>query len=324
MNELIKYGKQTPTNKNNYLTKALKKPKIFSKSENLLKTSGFQKSRIPNDLKSQILETLINRNAEFNNNEITNELKKCKTKKPFSKKTTTTSDKHEESNLTYAYGKEAQKRPQSANLYIGERLYMKGLVLRDKSNEKLKVIKMNREKEFQRDCTFSPRLNTSSVIINLKKIYSPKKYTETNKFNKSNSIIDELNSTPNKVIRKVRSEKDVQQITEKLYSRATVYQTNKEKLRNKYYNEICTFKPDIQDKSRPNVDRFFGRLQNWIEKKNEDFSIQQQSSFYDTRTGQKFFQPKILQHKNANVNLFNFRSLLTWVKKSINYIMIQN
>jgi hypothetical protein len=241
------------------------KPKANSsnnKNNSILKT--------PTDLKSQILTNLLEKKTSFNI-------------KNISKKTTTSTKNESSLNIV---------RPLSAtNISIGERLYMKGLASLDKSTMKVKQIRQAKEDQFYKTCTFSPRLNNSSVYINLRKVYSPKSV----KISKSKSI-DQKDIKPNtpSVMRKVKSEKEIRAVSEKMYQRANTLNNKKENMRNRYYSEVCTFKPDIRDKSQPDVNKFFSRLQNWIEKTNEQFHTQQEQNFFDRKTGQKLFRPQIL------------------------------
>jgi hypothetical protein len=276
------------------------KPKINSKSVNV---EPEMLTSYPSELKSQILESLIYRSNELTRLKSVEFKKKAVgNNKAFSKKTTTTSNtqsKNEESLWCLS-----QKRPLSAtSVTIGERLYMKGLASRDKSNLKLKRIGQTENEKILKDCTFSPRLNNSSVLINLKKVYSPKQVVVSkSKISKSKSIDEGHNSVKSPVtMRKVRSEKEIDVISEKMYRRANTLQNKKENLRNKYYSEVCTFKPEILDKTKPNVNKFFSRLQNWIERRNEQHYYHQEQAYYDTATGQRYFQPKVINASDGCV-----------------------
>lgn len=84
------------------------------------------------------------------------------------------------------------------------------------------------------------------------------------------------------------------------------------KLTDEYFNEIYPFTPNISDKSQPNVNNFFNRLQEWIEKRNNQIELDIIGSFYDSKTGQKLFQPVIsfsslenIKHRN-DIDLFQY------------------
>ena len=70
-------------------------------------------------------------------------------------------------------------------------------------------------------------------------------------------------------------------------------QAEREKLAESYFSEIYTFKPSITDKSQPNVENFFNRLQVWVDKRNDSFKKDLETSLFDRKSGQKLFQPTI-------------------------------
>jgi hypothetical protein len=69
----------------------------------------------------------------------------------------------------------------------------------------------------------------------------------------------------------------------------------REKLADLYFSEIYPFKPNINNKDEPNVEKFYDRLQNWVEKRNEKHQNDLSESFFDKKTGQKLFQPAITE-----------------------------
>ena len=55
----------------------------------------------------------------------------------------------------------------------------------------------------------------------------------------------------------------------------------------------------INDKTPTNINRFYDRLQNWVEKRNDKYLKELDSANYDTRTGVRLFSPKINKYKPA-------------------------
>jgi len=68
----------------------------------------------------------------------------------------------------------------------------------------------------------------------------------------------------------IRTQKEIENITLKLYTDSKNYENKKEELRKEHFSNTCPFTPYIQDKSIPNVRNFYGRLQNWVEKRNNN------------------------------------------------------
>lgn len=89
----------------------------------------------------------------------------------------------------------------------------------------------------------------------------------------------------------------------------------RKKLTDEYFNEIYPFTPNISNKDEPSVQKFFNRLQDWVDKRNDKIELDIISSFYDTKTGQKLFKPIISEsnkdstdHRKEN-NLFDYLHL---------------
>jgi hypothetical protein len=66
------------------------------------------------------------------------------------------------------------RRPKSteASVMFGERLYHKGLALKERSSKNLMSIRAQRNNKEMRECTFTPKLNNTSILCNLKATYS--------------------------------------------------------------------------------------------------------------------------------------------------------
>lgn len=85
----------------------------------------------------------------------------------------------------------------------------------------------------------------------------------------------------------------------------------REKLADLYFSEIYPFKPNINNKEEPNVEKFFDRLQNWIEKRNENYQKDLKGSLFDNKTGQRLFHPSISETIDTSahrqdMDLFSF------------------
>jgi len=87
--------------------------------------------------------------------------------------------------------------------------------------------------------------------------------------------------------------------TEKLYKDHEKFKANKDKYREFYYSHKYNFSPMINDKTPTNINRFYDRLQNWVEKRNDKYLKELDSANYDTRTGVRLFSPKINKYKPA-------------------------
>ncbi len=92
-----------------------------------------------------------------------------------------------------------------------------------------------------------------------------------------------------------KSEHEIKKLTDKLHNEKTSLQMEREKLADLYFSNIYPFKPNISNKEEPNAERFYDRLQNWIEKRNENHQSDLKGSLFDTKTGQRLFQPSITE-----------------------------
>jgi hypothetical protein len=231
------------------------------------------------------------------------------------------------------------------NISYGERLFQRGNFGLEKKEKKIDDYRRQKQKEFEKNCTFKPQLNPNSLSINLKsnltRIFNTEqsKYIDTENLNErsikeirqSNSAInmkrknnqsdyyinktegDTINTLDfSKKINKTifKTEEEIEHISKRLYSRAEIYKNRKVMQRDNFYNQTCTFSPDIIRKNNeeiPSMNNFFNRLQNWVDKRNDKYEIDMEKIKYDEQTGKRLFSPQI-NNKTKFIN----------VKKNIN------
>lgn len=101
----------------------------------------------------------------------------------------------------------------------------------------------------------------------------------------------------------VKTEAEINITSKRLYDTAAKYRNKKLELKEKLYSELCTFSPKIKrnDNQIPNIDNFFERLQNWVEKRNERCGLDQENVYYDQETGKRLFSPQINQSRKHKV-----------------------
>ena len=175
---------------------------------------------------------------------------------------------------------------------IGERLMHKGVATKNRSMSKVKNLSSKKEDELK-NCTFSPKINKSSMMISIQS-----KYLQSN--DKSNTKNEEVkNDQPTMEDYYIESHKPPNTgngatwRTEKLYQDHEKFTANKEKYREFFYANKYRFTPNINDKTPSDINRFYDRLQNWVEKRNEKYLKEIDSANYDAKTGERLFSPKI-------------------------------
>ena len=146
--------------------------------------------------------------------------------------------------------------------------------------EKMEILKRKNDEEFYRECTFKPRINRSHSSTKIIK----------NKLNEDyNSIKDRIDANS-----KIKNESRF----DKLYNYRIDYQENKDKLKEKIYNEY-SFKPKINENSsfyKLNIP-FNERLQTYSNKSKENLIKIQQ--VYEKELGyEESFQPHLNREKN--------------------------
>lgn len=109
-----------------------------------------------------------------------------------------------------------------------------------------------------------------------------------------------------------KPEHEIKKLTEKLYNEKNTLQMEREKLADLYFSEIYPFKPNTNNKEEPNIEGFYDRLQNWIEKRNENHQNDlKKGTLFDEKTGQRLFQPSITETMDTSahrpeMDLFSF------------------
>ena len=216
----------------------------------------------------------------------------------------------------------------NATLNYGERLYHKGLKLKEKTTEKLNIIKSNIDKENRKHNTFHPKINKISYNA-LSKRYSNKlSYNDedniinykTYKEQKLNNLKqkytkDETYSfTPclNKrslTIEKFRQKPKTPRY-EQLYNTYKKQEAHIEEKANEIYNKNTMFKPKVNNYQCPYTNISFEERQKYYLSKSQErqkFLSDQLQNPSDAITGQLFFHPEINSNYERcdNIDIFD-------------------
>ena len=223
-------------------------------------------------------------------------------------------------NMNKSQNKIIRNRPLSSSnsesiLNFGERLYHKGIKLKEKSQEKIDKIKNNIENERMENCTFHPKINKSSSHLILNRLNNKLSH------NNDDNILNYKNYVENKIEYLKEKHKDENDCTfspninkkskvmdnminnqleidrfEKLYSNYKKQQLNIQNLTNKIYNKKTMFQPKINKYNCAYTNMKFSERQNaYLSKSLERKKLikDQIENPFDTQTGQKFFSPCI-------------------------------
>ena len=202
----------------------------------------------------------------------------------------------------------------STLLNFGERLYLKGIKLKEKSKEKIDKLKDELENEEKLNCTFQPKINNNLLYsisnINNKKlsnnndnIINYKEYIDNKieylkgkyKDNKEYSFIPEINKKSKLMDNILNSQTDTDRF-EKLYSNYKKQKLNLENLTNRIYDKKKMFQPKVNKYNCPYTNMNFSDRQNvYLSRSLERKKVikDQVENPFDTHTGQKFFSPCI-------------------------------
>jgi hypothetical protein len=143
-------------------------------------------------------------------------------------------------------------------------------------------------------------LNSNKKIQQVKSVFdSNKNNNNINKkieedFNTINNNNDNDFSKLNRT--NLKTEKEIKDISKRLYDQAEIYKNKKTQLRENFYSEKCSFSPDIIKKENdktPSMTNFFSRLQNWVDKRNDKFENDYEKYQFDEITGKRLFSPQI-------------------------------
>ena len=254
-----------------------------------------------------------NKNSNSNNKEINN-INNNQNKNPKQNQSTKKRFSHNGSQVT--------------NFNIGKDLYERGMKFKENEKEKLKVLKHNLEVDEEEDNTFVPKINKLSEtqkekikekklecnnpeVINNYKKYKQEKFEELKRkkdeeFNKIYTFKPNINrahsntkTIKNKSIKK-GSNNEVNNETrfDKLYNYRIDYKENKDKLKQKIYNEY-SFKPQINENSsfyklnKP----FNERLQTYSNKTKENL-VKIQKVYEREQGYNEPFKPQVNNNKN--------------------------
>ena len=171
-------------------------------------------------------------------------------------------------------------------------------------DDKIKALKLKQEKDLEINFTFKPNINNSSSII--KSIMNKKKKGIESKLDIKNiSCLNDSNVNVNKSVKnKNSSENSVSKSInrfERLYNERINLKENKNKLRQKIYNEY-SFKPSINKKSSYlKLDKpFKERLKTYSNKYRENM-IKLRNIYEKEKGLEESFKPQINSKKNEEI-----------------------
>ena len=85
-----------------------------------------------------------------------------------------------------------------------------------------------------------------------------------------------------------------------LYNDSSKREIKIAKTRENYYQNICTFSPEINDKTPSSLFNFFERMQNFVNKKNKKHEKTLELQNFDPNTGNKLFSPRLNSNNSSN------------------------
>ena len=291
---------------------------------------------INNNLKEKY-DNIIIKNNENNNKIIVNEnLKRNSTNKNLNNYDN--NDKNNSNNQNQNLSMKKKIKPPSHNISqitannIGKDLYDRGMKFKENEKEKLKILKHNLEVDEEEDNTFIPKINKISEtqkekirekklecnnpeIINNYKKYKQDKYDELKRkkdeefnkiytfkpvINRSHSSIKTVKKNSNKQNKNNKNKNDINNESrfDKLYNYRIDYKENKDKLKQKIYNEY-SFKPKInQNSSFFKFNKPFNeRLQTYSNKTKENL-VKIQKVYEREQGYNEPFKPQVNNNKN--------------------------
>ena len=188
----------------------------------------------------------------------------------------------------------------------GERLYYKNLAHGVLRQSKIEETKKNDEDNFTMEFRFQPRI---TKVENDKYSNIPSKFREsipTQKFEEEQIVKDKKETEP-------KTEEEIKKMTNRLHSELQKFKENKEKLKKEQTKEECPFTPTINVQGKPDPKFFMMRLEKWkkkMEEKNKNNEGSERKMNIDSMTGQKLFQPKVvdpvakkLKRENEDVHM---------------------
>ena len=220
---------------------------------------------------------------------------------------------------------------QMVNINKGKELYERGMKYKENEKEKLKILKHNLEVDEEEDNTFIPKINKLSEtqkekikekklecnnpdIINNYKQYKQEKYDQLKKkkdeeFNKIYTfkpVINRSHSNTKTIKYKCSKKNNGNKINnesrfDKLYNYRIDYKENKDKLKQKIYNEY-SFKPKInQNSSYYKIKKPFNeRLQTYSNKTKENL-VKIQKVYEREQGYNEPFKPQVNENKNKEL-----------------------
>ena len=171
----------------------------------------------------------------------------------------------------------------------GERLYYKNIAHGVLRQSKIEETKKNDEDNFTMEFRFQPRI---SKIENDKYSNIPSKFRESIPTQK----LEEEQIIKNKKETEPKTEEEIKKMTNRLHSELQKFKENKEKLKIEQTKEECPFTPTINVQGKADPKYFMMRLEKWkkkMEEKNNNEGGKKKMNI-DSMTGQKLFQPKVV------------------------------
>ena len=167
----------------------------------------------------------------------------------------------------------------------GERLYYLNLAHGVLRQSKIEEVKKNDEDNFTMEFSFKPHIN---------KVENDKYSNIQSKFRESIPTQKlEEEQIKSKKDTEVKSEEEIEKMTNRLYSELQKFKENKEKLKKDQTKEECPFTPTINVQGKADPKYFMMRLEKWkkkMEEKNKKNEEGDKKKNIDSMTGQKLFQ----------------------------------
>jgi len=180
-----------------------------------------------------------------------------------------------------------------------------------KNPEKFNINKdnLNNIDEFSEDIKINDfdhlkNINRSNTLIKKNVRYKNKQCSHNPLFNRSsdydnyeNETLLTLTESKSKIINSSqnKTQKEIEFISKRLYENAEIRNKKRLDLQDNYFASTCPFTPEIISKGKdiPNINNFFKRLQNWVDKRNEKYVLDSENLKYDRKTGNRLFSPQI-------------------------------
>lgn len=165
-----------------------------------------------------------------------------------------------------------------------------------------KLLKLESENNSQTNNNLN---NNSNSNLESKKISKYSHYHKESLNNRKNKMdyISKTDISDNELSKTVyRSQEEVSAISNRLHGYAARYNVHKKRMAEDFYSTVCPFTPSLINdvykiyNIKPSIKNFFYRLQGWVDKRNLKYETDYENTFYDQKTGDRLFMPRINQN----------------------------